>query len=109
MSRRKRYIKGRLFYSNDKILTKSDPKNRRIIAVNNDGNNMHVRRVLSASGGRNAKNGIPIERYPDIPKDSVLENRVIRQTVYGEPLQSKRMRKSNTRLNKWDRKKAHIK
>ncbi len=109
MSRRKRYIKGRVYVTNDSILVKSNPKKRRVVAVNNDRNNVHVRRVLSAERGRNSQKGIPIERYPDIPNRSVLENRTIRKGINGKPLSVKKMRKTKTRLNKWDRAKARIK
>ena len=109
MSRRKRYIKGRVYVSNDSILVKSEPKKRRVVAVNNDPSQVHVRRILSASGGRNAKHGTPIEIYPDVPKKSVLENRVIRKGKNGKPLTTKKMRKTDTRLNKFDRGRAHIK
>jgi len=81
MARRKRYIKGKIFITNDKYLTGFYKRNRRIVAVNNDPSEMHVRRVTKLENqGRNAKKGIPIEIYPDIPKPSVLENKVFRKT-----------------------------
>ena len=109
MARRKRYIKGRVYVTNDSILVKSKPKKRKVVAVNNDRENVHVRRVLSAGKGRNSRKGTPIERYPDIPKKSVLESRTIRKGINGKPLSVKKMRKTKTRLNKWDRQRARIK
>ena len=109
MSRRKRYIKYRIFVTNDAILVKSNPKKRRVVVVNNDKNNAFVMRILSASGGRNAKHGIKIEKYPDVPKDSVVEKRVRKKTVNNKPINTKRMRKTKSRLNKWDAKKIEKK
>ncbi len=109
MARRKRYIKGRIYETNDSFLVKSNPKKRKVVAINNDKNNVHVRRILSAGKGRNSRKGTPIEIYPDIPKKSVIENRTIKKGVNGKPLTVKKMRKTKTRLNKWDRKRARIK
>ena len=109
MARRKRYIKGRVYYTNDAILVKSNPKKRRVVAINNDRDEVHIRRILSANKGRNSRNGIPIETYPDIPKQSVLENRVIRRAINKEPIKVNKMRASKTRLNKWDRSRSKIK
>lgn len=109
MARRKRYIKGRVYYTNDSILVNTRPKKRRVVAINNNPKNMHVKRVLSAGKGRNSRNGTPIEKYPDIPSPSVIENRTFRETKNGKPILESKMRKSSTRLNKWDRKKLGIK
>ena len=109
MARRKRYIKGRVYYTNDSILVKSNPKKRRVVAINNDKDAVHVRRILSANKGRNSQKGIPIETYPDVPKQSGLENRVIRQAINKEPIKVNKMRASKTRLNKWDRARSKIK
>ena len=84
-------------------------KKRRVVAVNNNPKEMHVRRILSAGKGRNSKKGTPIERYSDIPLPSVVENRTFRKTKNGLPIIESKMRKTSTRLNKWDRKKIGIK
>ena len=47
---------------------------------------------------------IPIEKYPDIPKPSGVENKTFRKSVNGKPLKEKFFRKTKTRLNKWDMK-----
>ena len=109
MARRKRYIKGKVYYTNDSILVNSKPKKRRVIAINNNPKGMHVKRILSAGKGRNSRNGIPIERYPDVPLASVVENRTFRKTKNGKPILETKMRKSSTRLNKWDKRKLGIK
>ena len=109
MARRKRYIKGRVYITNDSILVKSKPKKRRVVATNNDSNHTTVKRILSASGGRNAKKGTPIEKYPDIPRQSVVENRTFKKGLDGKPISVKKMRKTKTRLNKWDCRKVGIK
>ena len=55
------------------------------------------------------KNIIPIEKYPDIPKESGIEKRTFRSTVSGKPIQEKYLTKTKTRLNKWDRAKMYKK
>lgn len=50
MARRKRYIKGRIYITNDHVLVKHRKANRRIVVLNNDKNNMHVRRITSLHG-----------------------------------------------------------
>ena len=70
-----------------------------------------VRLIPSDKAWVKAKNGnlkvrlIPIEKYSDIPKASGIEKKTFRKTLKGEPIQEKHLRKTKTRLNKWDRKK----
>ena len=111
MARRKRYIKGRVFITNDRYLTGHHKPYRRVVAVNNNPNEMHVRRITKIeNGGRNARKGTPIEIYPDIPKPSVVENKTFRRTTKGKKLKLKKhMKPTRTRLNKWDRAKLKIK
>ena len=52
---------------------------------------------------------IPIEKYPDIPKESGIEKRTFRSTVSGKSNQEKYLTKTKTRLNKWDRAKMYKK
>ena len=69
MARRKRSIKGCVYITNDHVLVKHSKATRRIVVLNNDKNNMHVRRITSLYGDDGKrKNVIPIEKYPDIPK-----------------------------------------
>ena len=107
MARRKRYIRGRVYLINDSLLVKNTKNNRRIVALNNNKNEMHVRRITSLydKNGNRKKNVIPIERYPDIPKPSGIENKTFRKTLKGKPIKEKYLRKTNTRLNKWDMRK----
>ena len=93
---------------NDHTLVKNSKSNRRVVSLNNDRNNMHVRRIMSLYD----KNGkrrdlIPIEKYPDIPKESGIEKKTFRKTLSGKPIQEKYLTKTRTRLNKWDRKKMY--
>ena len=107
--RRKRYIRGRVYYTNDTALVNAKPKSRMVVSVNDNPENMQVRRILTAGKGKNSREGIPIEKYPNIRKPSVVERRIFKKTRTGQPIQAKRMKKSKTRLNKWDRKKLGIK
>lgn len=108
MSRRKNYIKGKVYKINDHVLVKYSKSDRRVVSLNNDRNNMEVRRIMSLydkNGKR--RNLIPIEKYPDIPKESGIEKRTFRKTSSGKPIQERYLTKTKTRLNKWDQKKMY--
>ena len=110
MTRRKKYIKGKVYITNDHVLVRYSKPNRRVVALNNNRNNMHVRRITSLYDSKgNRKDVIPIEKYPDIPKDSGIEKRTFRKTTKGDPIQEKYLIKTKTRLNKWDMKKMYWK
>ena len=104
MGKRKRDIKGRVYLLNDQILVKYSKSNRRVVAMNNDKNNLAVRRIMSlySKDGTFRSNLIPIEKYPDIPKLSGVENKTFRTTLRGKPIKESLLRKTKTRLNKWD-------
>ena len=107
MGKTKRYIRGRVYFTNDKILVGGKGKTRRVVSLGNDKNNMEVRRILSLydNNGRKKENLIPIEKYSDIPKYSGVEVKTFRKTINNKPIKEKFLRKSKTRLNKWDMKK----
>ena len=106
MARRKRYIRGKVYLINDSLLVKNTKNNRRIVAINDDVNNMHVKRITSLYNKNGKKKDvIPIEKYPDLPKYSGVEKKTFRKTLKGKPIQEKYLRKTKTRLNKWDMKK----
>lgn len=104
MGRRKRYIKGRVYVTNDKMLVGGKGKKRRVVSMGNDKDNMAVRRIFSLydKNGKRKERLIPIEKYPDIPKASGVEYKTFRKTVNGKPIQEKYLGKTKTRLNKWD-------
>ena len=104
MPRRKRYIRGRVYILNDHLLVKNNKAGRRVVAMNNDKNNMTVRRISTLRGkdGKIKAWLIPIEKYPDIPKESGVEDKTFRKTIRGKPIKEKQLKKTKTRLNKWD-------
>ena len=104
MGRKKRYIKGKVYYTNDRVLVGGKGKRRRVVSMGNDKKDMAVRRILSLEDkdGRKKERLIPIEKYPDIPKESGVEGKTFRKTVSGKPIQERFLEKTNTRLNKWD-------
>ena len=104
MARRKRYIKGRVYYTTDKLLVGGKGKTRRVVSMGNDKNNMEVRRISSLydKKGNLKERLIPIEKYPDITKLSGVENKTFRKTVNGKVIKEKYLGKTKTRLNKWD-------
>ena len=106
MARRKKYIRGRVYIINDHLLVKNSKSNRRIVVLNNDKERMDVRRVTSLyyKDGKK-KDVIPIEKYPDIRKPSGIEKKTFRKTLKGKPIKEKHLKKTKTRLNKWDMKK----
>ena len=69
-----------------------------------------IRRITSLydSNGRK-KDVIPIEKYPDIPKASGIEKKTFRKTLFGKPIRESQLKKTKTRLNKWDMKKMYWK
>ena len=105
MARRKKYIRGRVYLINDHVLVKNSKSNRRVVALNNDKNNMEVRRISSLydKNGDLKINLIPIEKYSDLRKPSGIEKKTFRKTLKGKPIQESLLKKTNTRLNKWDR------
>lgn len=104
MARRKRYLRGKVYFTTDKLLVGGKNKTRRVVSMGNDKNNMEVRRIFSLydKNGNKRERLIPIEKYPNIPKASGVENRTFRKTVNGKPIQEKFLGKTNTRLNNFD-------
>ena len=104
MSRRKRYIKGKIYITNDKTLVGGKGKKRRVVSMGNDKDNMAVKRIMSLydKNGNKKERLIPIEKYSDIPKASGVEDKTFRKTTSDKPIQEKHLGKTNTRLNKWD-------
>lgn len=110
MSRRKRYIQGRVYITNDKILVGGKGKKRRVVLMGNDRDNMAVRRISSLydEKGKKRKNLVPIEKYRDIPYQSGVEMKTFRKTVNGRSIKEKYMYKTDTRLNKWDMERVRL-
>ena len=104
MGRKKKYIKGRVYITNDKVLVGGKGKKRRVVSMNNDKQNMAVRRILSLydKNGKKKERLIPIAKYPDIPNYSGVEDKTFRKTVNGKPIKVSYLSKTKTRLNKWD-------
>ena len=104
MARRKRYIRGKVYFTTDKLLVGGINKTRRVVSMGNDKDNMEVRRIFSLydKNGKKRERLIPIEKYSDIPKESGVENKTFRKTVNGKPIQEKFLGKTKTRLNKFD-------
>lgn len=104
MARRKRYIKGKVYITNDSLLVKGSKKKRRVVVMNNDKENVAVRRISSLYNdkGQRKERLIPIEKYPDILKPSGVEDKTFRKSLSGKPIKENFLGKTKTRLNKWD-------
>ena len=61
----------------------------------NNKNGMAVRRITSLYNdkGEQKKNVISIEKYPDLPKYSVVESETFRTTLRGKPILESRLKK----------------
>ena len=114
MARRKRYIRGKIYLIDDKVLSLDgySKGNRRVVALNNDKNRMHVAKIKSLydDKGNKRKKLIPIEKNALIKKPSGVYTYVYRKTKWNTPIKEKRLVKTNVRLNKWDMNKIkHLK
>ena len=114
MSRRKRYIRGKIYLIDDKILSRDgySKSNRRVVALNNDRNRVHIVKIKSFydSKGNRRKNLIPIEKNSLIKKPSGVYTYVYRKTKWNTPIKESKLGKTNVRLNRWDMKKiSHLK
>ena len=114
MAKRKRYIKGKVYITNDSVFSRDgyNKPGRRVVAVNNDRQRMHVVKIkglYDGSGNRRPKL-IPIERYNVLHKPSGIFPFVHKQTAKGYPIRESKMKKTKARLNKWDMEKIkHLK
>ena len=114
MSRRKRYIKGKIYITNDSVFSRDNysKSGRRVVVINNDRQNMHVVKIkgLYDSNGNLRKNLIPIEHYSVLDKKSGIDPYVFIKTKWHSSIKENKMHKTNVRLNKWDMKKIkHLK
>lgn len=109
MARRKKYIRRKIYVTNDSLFSRDGykKKNRRVVAVNNDKNRMHVVKIkgLYDDNGKRRKNLIPIEHYEVLTKKSGVDPFVHKNTKWNTPIKESKLRKTNIRLNKWDMKK----
>ena len=73
MARRKKYIRGKIYITNDSLFSRDGYKksNRRVVAVNNNKKRMHVVKIkgLYDKNGKRRKNLIPIENYEGLTKE----------------------------------------
>ena len=108
MARRKRYIRGRIYEINDSLVSRDgySKSNRRVVAVNNNKKRVHIVKIKSLKDkkGRLRTNLIPIENYACLDRPSGIDPFVHRTTKRNRPILEKKMKKTNSRLNKWDMK-----
>ena len=99
MARKKRYIKGRIYIINDSLVSRDNysKPNRRVVAVNNDKNNVHIMKIkgLYDKNGNMRKNLIPIENYNCLTKPSGIEKKVHRKTSRNKLILESRLKKQN--------------
>ena len=114
MARRKRYIKGRIYMIDDKVLSRDgySKSDRRVVALNNDKTRVKLVKIKSLydKNGNLRKNLIPIEKYSILKKPSGVYTYVYRKTKWNTPIKERKLIKTNVRLSKWDMNKIkHLK
>ena len=112
--RRKRYTRGRIYITDDKIFSHDNYSKfgRRVVALNNNKNRLHVAKIkgLFDKNGNARKNLIPIEKNAVINKPSGVHTYVYKKTKWNTPIKESKLIKTNVRLNKWDMQKLnHLK
>lgn len=110
----KRNIKGKIYLINDSLVShdKYSKPNRRVVAINNNKNQVHIVKIKSMydKNGNKRIHLIPIERYSFINKESGIDPKVYKKNRWGKPIKASKMYDINARLNKWDLKKiSHLK
>lgn len=110
MSRRHKSEIGRVYKTNDSLFSTDgyQKSNRRVVVVENKQSTLKVRKIKTIKPGR--KKLIEIEKYPDIRiRSGVDMGNSYSHTSKGKAIELQKMRKTKTRLNKWDRRKIGIK
>ena len=106
LPRRRRYLRGRIYLADDKIFSYDNYSKppRRLLALNNDKNNLHVVKIKSLydDKGNLRKNLIPIEKNSITKNPSGVHTYVYRKTKWNTPIKESKLVKTNVRLNKWD-------
>lgn len=106
MARRKKYIRGKIYITNDSLFSRDNyqKSNRRVVAINNNKNRMHIVKIkgLYDKTGKIRKNLIPIEHYKGFTKKSGIDPYVYKSTKRNSPIKESKLHKTNIRLNKWD-------
>lgn len=110
MGRKKRTVEGRVYITNDALFSKDGYRKsgRRVVVINEDKNEAVVCKIkgIKRPDGSIRENLIPIERYPCLTKDSGVDPIVYKKTGRGNNIEVSKMKKTDTRLNKWDMKKV---
>lgn len=110
MGRKKRTIEGRVYITNDSLFSKDGYKKggRRVVVINKDKKEAVVCKIkgIKNPDGTIREKLIPIERYPCLTKDSGVDPKVYKETSRGKNIEVSKMKKTNTRLNKWDMRKV---
>ena len=103
MGRKKKYIKGKVYIINDSLVSydKFNKPNRRVVAINNDKNNMHIVKIkgLYDKNGNKRLKLIPIEKYNFLSKESGIDPKVHKKTRWGTSIRESKLYDINSRLN----------
>lgn len=110
MGRKNRTIEGRVYITNDALFSNDGYRKsgRRIVVINEDKNEAVVCKIkgIKRPDGSIREKLIPIERYSCLTKDSGVDPKVYKKTRRGNNIEVSKMKKTTTRLNKWDMKKV---
>lgn len=110
MGRKKRYLEGRIFITNDRLFSNDgfNKGNRRVVVLNNDKSEAVICKIKSLKDkeGNLRQKLIPIERYPCLTKPSGVDPNLRKRTNKGGKINLQKMQPTASRLNKWDMKKV---
>ncbi len=103
------YLRGKIYITNDSLVSRDGYRkpNRRVVAVNNDENNMRIVKIKSLydSSGRRRRHLIPIEQYDCLTKASGIHPKVYSKTARNCSIRERALRRTECRLTDNDMRK----
>ena len=105
--KRKKKLRGNIYLINDALVSDDGYRkaNRRVVAVNNNPNNLKIVKIKSLydSNGNRRKKLIPIGKYKCLTKKSGISLRVYKNTSKGQCINERKLKRTNCKLRLIDR------
>ena len=106
MGRKKRHNLGRIYITNDSLFSKDgfSKPNRRVVVISENNKSATICKIksLKDKNGNIRTSLVPIENYPCLRNASGVDTRLLTRTARNNPINVSKMKKTNSRLNKWD-------
>lgn len=103
----KKKFRGNIYLINDSLVSNDNysKANRRVVAVNNNPNNLHIVKIKSLydKNGNRRKNLIRIGKYKCLTKKSGIHPKVYKKTRFTTNIKESKLHKTNCKLNLYDR------